>query len=175
VAESPGPVRPRVVVVMGVSGSGKSTVARALADRLGCEMLEGDDLHPPANVAKMAAGHPLTDADRAPWLDAIGRWIDVRVADGREAVVTCSALRRSYRDVLRTGRPGLVFCHLTVDPAELERRMEHRSGHFMPASLLTSQLDTLEPLAPDEPGITVSTQPPVAVVVDEVVRRLDVA
>ncbi len=164
---------PCFVVVMGVSGSGKSTVARALAERLGCELLEGDDLHPPANVAAMAAGRPLTDADRRPWLDAIGSWMDRRAAEGVGAVVTCSALRRSYRDQLRHGRPHVTFCHLTVDPAVLERRMTSRSGHFMPAALLPSQLTTLEPLAPDEPGITVSSEAPVETVVDEVVRRLD--
>ena len=143
---------PCFVVVMGVSGSGKSTVARALAERLGCELLEGDDLHPPANVAAMAAGRPLTDADRRPWLDAIGSWMDRRAAEGVGAVVTCSALRRSYRDRLRHGRPHVTFCHLTVDPAVLERRMTSRSGHFMPASLLPSQLATLEPLGPDQPA-----------------------
>jgi len=164
---------PRFVVVMGVSGSGKSTVALALAQRLRCEQLEGDDLHPPANVAAMAAGRPLTDADRRPWLEAIGRWIDRRAARAVGAVVTCSALRRSYRDLLRDGRPTLTFCHLTVDPAVLERRMALRSGHFMPASLLTSQLTALEPLAPDEPGIAVSSDAPLDTVVDEVVRRLD--
>jgi gluconokinase len=164
---------PRVVVVMGVSGSGKSTVARALADRLGCALLEGDDLHPLANVAAMAAGRPLTDAERRPWLEAIGHWVDRRAAEGVGAVVTCSALRRSYRDQLRDGRPTLTFCHLTVDPAVLERRMALRSGHFMPASLLPSQLTTLEPLAPDEPGISVASDGPVESVVDEVVRRLD--
>ena len=92
---------PLVVVVMGVSGSGKSTLAAALADALGWDLLEGDDLHPPANVAMMARGEPLTDADRQPWLDAIGEWVDVRRAEGRSAVVTCSALRRRYRDILR--------------------------------------------------------------------------
>jgi len=158
---------------MGVSGSGKSTVALALAERLGCDLLEGDDLHPPANVAAMAGDRPLTDADRGPWLEAIGRWIDRRVAANVGVVVTCSALRRSYRDLLRHGRPSLTFCHLTVDPAVLERRMALRSGHFMPASLLPSQLTTLEPLAPDEPGIAVSAGAPVEAVVDEVVRRLD--
>jgi gluconokinase len=163
----------RVVVVMGVSGSGKSTVARALADRLGCELLEGDDLHPPANVAAMAAGRPLTDAERGPWLTAIGDWIDARAEAGVGAVVTCSALRRSYRDQLRDGRPSVGFCHLTVDPVVLERRMATRSGHFMPASLLRSQLTTLEPLAPDEPGVAVASDAPVESVVDDVVRRLD--
>jgi gluconokinase len=164
---------PRFVVVMGVSGSGKSTVAQRLADHLHWELLEGDDLHPRANVEAMAAGRPLTDADRRPWLEAIGRWVDESASTGVSAVLTCSALRRSYRDVLREGRPNLCFCHLTLDPGLVERRMEDRTGHFMPASLLPSQLATLEPLAPDEPGITVSSDGPPEAVVAEVVRRLD--
>ena len=164
---------PRFVVVMGVSGSGKSTVARRLADRLHWDLLEGDDLHPPANVEAMAAGTPLTDADRRPWLEAIGRWVDGRASAGASAVLTCSALQRSYRDVLREGRPTLCFCHLTVDPGQVQRRMAVRRGHFMPASLLPSQLATLEPLGPDEPGITVSSNEPPEAVVAEVVRRLD--
>jgi gluconokinase len=163
---------PRFVVVMGVSGSGKSTVARALALRLGWRFLEGDDLHPSGNVAAMTAGTPLTDANREPWLDAIGQWVDAQASSGASGVLTCSALRRSYRDRLRTGRPTLTFCHLDVDPAELARRTAHRTGHFMPGSLLPSQLTTLEPLAPDEPGITVSSDAPPQTVVAEVVRRL---
>jgi len=163
---------PRFVVVMGVSGSGKSTVARALALALGWEFLEGDDLHPPTNVAAMRAGTPLTDANRGPWLDAIGRWIDARASSGASGVLTCSALRRSYRDHLRAGRPTVTFCHLEADPAELARRTAHRAGHFMPGSLLPSQLATLEPLEPDEPGITVSSDAPPDHVVAEVVRRL---
>jgi len=163
---------PRFVVVMGVSGSGKSTVAHALALHLGWELLEGDDLHPPANVAAMTAGTPLTDADRGPWLEAIGRWVDARARSGASGVLTCSALRRSYRDRLRAGRPTLTFCHLEVDPDELARRTARRTGHFMPGSLLPSQLTTLEPLAPDEPGITVSSDAPPQTLVAEVVRRL---
>ena len=147
---------PVFVVVMGVSGSGKSTLAVALAEALGCDFLEGDDLHPAANVAAMASGVPLTDAARQPWLEAIGAWIDVRRESGRSAVVSCSALRRRYRDTLRVGRPGLRFCHLDVSAGELEPRLESRRGHFMPAGLLSSQLEILEPLEPDEPGVTVS-------------------
>jgi gluconokinase len=147
---------PLVVVVMGVSGSGKTTLASALAGALGCDLLEGDDLHPAANLAKMTAGLPLTDTDRGPWLDAIGGWIDVRRAAGSPAVVTCSALRRRYRDPLRAGRPGLRFCHVVVSPDVLTERLEARRGHYMPASLLPSQLATLEPLEPAEPGVTVN-------------------
>ena len=164
---------PRFVVVMGVSGTGKTTVARGLADRLGWAFLEGDDLHPPHNVETMAAGTPLTDAARRPWLEAIGRWVDAQDEAGVSAVLTCSALRRAYRDVLREGRPTVSFCHLRIDAALVERRMVLRTGHFMPASLLPSQLATLEPLAADEPGIEVSADALPEVVVDEVVRRLD--
>jgi len=140
---------------MGVSGSGKSTLAAALADALGWDLLEGDDLHPPANVAMMARGEPLTDADRQPWLDAIGEWVDVRRAEGRSAVVTCSALRRRYRDILREGRPELSFCSLVVPSDVLTERLQTRRGHYMPQSLLPSQLATLEPLEDDEPGVTI--------------------
>jgi gluconokinase len=148
--------RPSVIVVMGVSGSGKTTLARGLAERLQWEFQEGDDLHPKANVEKMARGEPLTDDDRRPWLEAIGRWMDQRRAQGSSAVMTCSALRRTYRDQLRRGRPDVVFCHVTVDPEVLRRRLEQRRGHYMPPSLLPSQLATLEPLESDEPGVTVS-------------------
>ncbi|MFC9897489.1 gluconokinase [Nocardia sp. NPDC127579] len=149
--------RPCVVVVMGVSGAGKSTVAAALATDLGWPMLEGDDLHPAANIAKMSVGHPLTDADREPWLRDIARWISTRVAADGSAVVTCSALKRSYRDLLRDGvadHPDarLIFVYLHGTRAELHRRMAHRKGHFMPASMLDSQLATLEDPT-GEPGV----------------------
>jgi len=137
-----------VVVMMGVSGAGKSTVARRLADDLGWDFAEGDDFHPPANVTKMAAGKPLSDADRRPWLEAIAAWIDGELLAGRSGVVTCSALRRAYRDLLR--RPEVVFVHLSLPRAELASRLRHRRGHFMPVSLLDSQLATLEPPADDE-------------------------
>jgi gluconokinase len=144
------------VVVMGVSGVGKTTVATGLAAALGWPYAEGDDLHPAANVAKMAAGVPLTDEDRWPWLRSIGAWMSAEIAAGRSAVVTCSALRRSYRDLLREGRPEVVFCHLTADPDLMSDRVRHRTHHYMPASLLPSQLAALEPLQPDEPGVEVS-------------------
>lgn len=140
------------VVVMGVSGAGKSTVARGCAQQLGWAMAEGDDFHPPGNVAKMRQGVPLVDEDRWEWLRAIAAWIGGQEAAGLSAVVSCSALRRTYRDVLRDGHPSVRFLHLDARPATLSGRMEQRSGHFMPASLLASQLDTLEPLEPDEPG-----------------------
>jgi gluconokinase len=157
---------------MGVSGSGKTTLGQGISQRLGWEFLEGDELHPPANVDKMAAGAPLTDEDRWPWLRAIGEWIDRRAAAGDSAVLTCSALRRSYRDALRHDRPGLVFCHVTADPQVIGRRVAQRRGHYMPASLVPSQLATLEPLADDEPGITVSGGAPPAEVLAAAVQLL---
>jgi gluconokinase len=141
-----------IVIVMGVSGSGKSTVGRLLAAELGWPFAEGDDFHPAANVARMHAGQPLTDAQRAPWLAAIAAWTREQRAG---AVVACSALRRSYRDILRGGGPDVRFALLSLDRVVIADRMEHRLGHFMPASLLASQLATLEPLAPDEVGMTV--------------------
>ena len=149
---------PVIVIVMGVSGSGKTTLARGLAQRLHWEFQEGDELHPRSNVAKMSRGEPLTDEDRRPWLEAIGYWIDERERAGNSAVLTCSALRRTYRDFLRRGRPGVVFCHVTADADLIRRRVEARRGHYMPPSLLPSQLATLEPLTPDEPGFTVSAE-----------------
>jgi gluconokinase len=142
------------VVLMGVAGSGKSSVMAALGARLAWPALEGDSLHPPENVRKMAAGDPLTDADRAPWLEAIGAWISEREADRQSSLVTCSALRRAYRDALRHGRPSVWFVHLEAPRDVLESRIRGREGHFMPASMLESQLATLEPLGPDEPGST---------------------
>ncbi|GAA3158813.1 gluconokinase [Blastococcus jejuensis] len=144
------------IVVMGVSGTGKSTVADGLVDRLGWEFVEGDDLHPPANVAKMRSGSPLDDEDRWPWLRRLAGWIGEREQAGRSAVITCSALKRSYRDLLRDGHPSVWFAHVTADAALLRERLAHRSGHYMPASLLDSQLATLEPLQDDEPGAAVS-------------------
>ncbi|MFE6233667.1 gluconokinase [Cellulosimicrobium sp. NPDC057862] len=146
---------PQHLVVMGVAGSGKTTVATLLAQRLGTEYAEADQFHPEANIAKMSAGTPLTDEDRWPWLEAIRDWLSVEADAGRSGVVTCSALKRSYRDLLRTARGRVCFVHLDGSPELLAERMEHRSGHFMPTSLLPSQLATLEPLDDDEPGFTV--------------------
>ena len=132
-----------VIVVMGVSGSGKSTLARALADAWGWDLLEGDALHPPANIEKMRAGTALDDDDRRPWLERVAAWIATEVAGGRDGVVTCSALKRRYRDRLRRAGAGVRFVHIALPPAELGRRLRLRR-HFMPASLLDSQLRALE-------------------------------
>ena len=144
---------PLTIVVMGVSGSGKSTVGRAVADRLGWRYVEGDDLHPPANVEKMRSGQPLTDDDRWPWLDRVADAIREQDVD---TVFTCSALKRSYRDRLRNSNPGVRFAFLAVAEDVLRERLEQRAGHYMPPSLLASQLQALEPLEPDEPGLTVT-------------------
>jgi len=141
------------VVVMGVSGSGKSTVGRALAEARGVPFLDADDLHPEANVAKMTAGIPLTDEDRGPWLEAVGAWL----AERSDGVVACSALKRAYRDVLRASAPDARFVHLAADRAVVAERISHRreGGHFMPPSLLHSQYADLEPLGADELGLTI--------------------
>ncbi|MEU3664428.1 gluconokinase [Streptomyces sp. NPDC032940] len=144
---------PHVVVVMGVAGTGKTTIGPLLAARLGVPYAEGDDFHPPANIAKMTAGTPLTDEDRWPWLDAIGGWAHGRAGLG--GVVSSSALKRSYRDRLRAAAPGVVFVHLTGSRELIEDRMSHREGHFMPTALLDSQFATLQPLEPDEAGVAV--------------------
>ena len=146
---------PLALVVMGVSGSGKSTIAQRLAAALGWEFLDGDDLHPPANIVKMSAGVPLQDADRWPWLEAIASWMRGELDAGRSAVVACSALRRVYRDRLREAGPGVRFVYLAVAHEELARRMRARA-HFMPPALLDSQLATLEEPASDEPALRVA-------------------
>jgi gluconokinase len=165
--------QPAQVVVMGVSGVGKTTVAKGLSTLLSWTFAEGDAFHSEANVAKMAAGTPLTDEDRWPWLRSIGAWMSEEIAAGRSAVVTCSALRRVYRDLLREGRPEVFFCHLVADPGLIGERMEHRTDHYMPASLLPSQLATLEPLEPDEPGVEVSVEGEAAQVIGRVLEALD--
>ncbi|MFE2478935.1 gluconokinase [Streptomyces sp. NPDC001194] len=144
----------RVMVVMGVAGTGKTTVGRLLAAALDLPYVEGDAFHPAANVAKMSAGIPLEDADRRPWLDAIGAWISARPA-GQGAVVASSALKRAYRDRLRGSAPDAVFVHLTGERSLIERRMAARTDHFMPTALLDSQFATLEPLQQDELGVVV--------------------
>jgi gluconokinase len=152
---------------MGVSGAGKSTVAAVLADRVGAQLVEGDDLHPAENVAKMRRGEPLTDQDREPWLDAVSA---VLAATPR-VVVTCSALRRVYRDRLRSAAE-VFFVHVAVPREVLEDRLARRTGHFMPASLLESQLATLEPLEPDEPGVVVDGTAATDEIVEAVLARV---
>ncbi|MEW2319329.1 gluconokinase [Streptomyces bauhiniae] len=144
---------PQVVVVMGVAGTGKTTIGPLLAARLGVPYAEGDDFHPQANIDKMSAGTPLEDADRWPWLDAIGRWAHGRAGLG--GVVSSSALKRAYRDRLRAEAPGVVFVHLTGSRELIESRMSQRQGHFMPTALLDSQFATLQPLQADEAGVAV--------------------
>ncbi|WP_103500421.1 MULTISPECIES: gluconokinase [unclassified Streptomyces] len=146
---------PTTLVVMGVSGAGKSTIAELLADRLGWSMAEADALHPQSNIDKMAAGTPLTDADRLPWLRVIRDWISERAEAGTPGVVSCSALKRDYRDLLREATGHVRFVHLAGTPALIAGRLHLRTGHFMPPSLLDSQFADLEPLADDEDGVTV--------------------
>ncbi len=161
-------------VVMGVSGAGKTTVARAIAELTGWPYAEGDDFHPEANVAKMRSGTPLTDGDRLPWLREVARWIAEHERAGVSTVVTCSALRVSYRDVLREGTSSVFFVHVDVPDEVLVARVTHRSGHYMPASLLTSQLRTLERLQPGERGATVDGDAPPAQVAAAVLAAVRV-
>jgi gluconokinase len=145
--------RPVILIVAGVSGSGKTTVGATLAGRLGWPFADADSFHPPENIEKMHAGIPLTDTDRWPWLRAIAAWMDERLAAGESAVITCSALRRSYRDLLLGGRPRAWVVFLAVDRADLARRLATRAGHFFPAQLLDSQLSEVELPGPDEQAI----------------------
>lgn len=162
----------RVVVVMGVAGTGKSTVGPLVAEALGVPYAEGDDFHPAANVAKMSAGIPLDDADRAPWLDAIGDWARGRAALGEGGVIGCSALKRAYRDRLRAAVPGIVFLHLTGDRLLIAARMAARKGHFMTPRLLDSQFAALEPLEADETGAAVDVAQEATVIAQRAVAAL---
>lgn len=159
-----------VLVVMGVSGSGKSTVAGLLAERLGWDSYEGDDLHPDENVAKMAAGTPLDDDDRAPWLDTVSSWIVEHAMAGVPGVITCSALKRKYRDVLR--EHNVVFVYLRGSRDLLGDRMAAREGHFMPTTLLDSQVATLEPPEADERHVVVDAGRSPEDEADDVIRAL---
>jgi gluconokinase len=160
----PTPPFPPLVVVMGVTGSGKTTVGEALARRLGLEFADADDFHPESNVAKMAAGTPLDDEDRHPWLQIIGAWLALHTATG--GVISCSALKRSYRDLLRAGSSRVTFVHLHGPREVVAARVAGRPGHFMPASLVDSQLATLEPLEADEPGLQLDLDAPVGQIID---------
>ena len=164
--------RPPILVLMGVSGAGKSTVARELAARLGWSVEEGDALHPAANVAKMHAGIPLTDADRQPWLERVAAWIDGQRAKKQPGIITCSALKRSYRRTVIGARPEVRLVYLRGGRDLIAQRLAGRDGHFMPASLLQSQIDTLEEPQPDEDPLTVDVGAPAGQVADEIIRIL---
>lgn len=164
---------PPVLVLMGVSGSGKSTVGRLLSAELGWDFAEGDRMHPPANVRKMAAGHPLDDEDRWPWLARVAGWVHAHTAQGRPGIVACSALKRRYRDVLRGDR--VVFVYLAGTKEQIARRVAARHGHFMPPALLNSQFADLEPPGGDEEAITVGLLGPPAQQAREIMSRLALA
>jgi gluconokinase len=161
------------LVVMGVSGSGKTTIGEALAARLRWTYEDGDKFHPPSNVAKMSAGHALTDEDRWPWLAAIADEIDRACGSGKRVVIGCSALRRPYRDILVHGRNDVRIVYLAGTQHLIANRLAQRKGHFMPAALLASQFATLEPPAADERPVTVSIDAPVESIVDDIVRQLN--
>jgi gluconokinase len=166
-------IKPIIVVVMGVSGSGKSTVAALLAAALGCQFQEGDDMHPPENVEKMRSGIPLTDADRMPWLRKIGGEIDGWRARGECGVLTCSALKRSYRDIIIGDRRDVVLVYLKGSRDLIHRRMAARHGHYMPIALLDSQFATLEEPTPDEHPIIVDVGGKPAEIAHEIVCQLE--
>jgi len=163
---------PCALVVMGVSGSGKSTIADQLAERLGWRYEDGDKFHPASNVAKMKAGHPLTDEDRWPWLRAIANEIDRSCKAGEHAVIACSALKRSYRDIVVHGRSDVRIVYLKGSQQLIADRLAQRKGHFMPAGLLDSQFATLEPPADSENPVTVSIDASVETIVDNIVHQL---
>ncbi len=163
---------PAVILVMGVSGAGKTTIGKLLAERLGWEFTDGDQFHPPANVEKMRSGIPLTDQDRKPWLKAIAEWVDeIRRNDG-QAVTAVSVLKRRYRDIVIGERADVRLVFLEGSRELIARRMAARRGHYMPASLLDSQFDTLEPPSPDENAIRVSIEPPPEHIVSDIVEQL---
>lgn len=157
---------------MGVSGSGKTTVAAILRRRLNWPSQEGDALHPAANLLKMRAGDALTDVDRAPWLEHVADWVEERIDAGENGLITCSALKRSYRDVINRRTYGATFVFLRGSHEQIEARLAGREGHFMPAGLLRSQFADLEPPGPDEPAIEVDIGPPPGAVAQEIIDRL---
>lgn len=174
-ATDPAPTGPSgspLIVVMGVSGTGKTTIGSLLATRLGAEFVDADSLHPVANIEKMAGGNPLTDEDRWPWLSLVGRRLRDAGAGEERLVMACSALKKAYRDAILTEAPGTFFVHLSGTEETLSRRLEGRSDHFMPPALLRSQLETLENLAADEPGATVDVSGAVDHILDECVEAI---
>lgn len=166
-------MEPVVVVIMGVSGSGKTTIGRALAERLGWPYKEGDELHPRANVAKMSRGIPLTDEDRWPWLRLVAQWIDDRLAKGQPGIITCSLLKRSYRDLVIDARKRVKLLYLRGHKHVIAERMAQRKGHFMPPSLLDSQFATLEEPGPDEYPLIVEVHGSVDETVSFAIRLLE--
>ena len=169
------PLRPAVIVVMGVASSGKTSLGERLSERLGWPFRDADSFHPPENVAKMSAGTPLNDEDRKPWLAAIAAWIDDLRARGAHGVVTCSALKRAYRDVIVGGRPDVALVYLRGSRELIGQRMALRQHHFMPTSLLDSQFATLEEPGADERPLVVSVEAAKDVIESEVIGRLGLA
>ena len=167
--------KPVVLVFMGVSGCGKTTVAAILAGRLGWRFEEGDALHPQSNIEKMEAGHPLTDDDRAPWLERVAEWVDERLDTHENGLITCSALKRSYRDVINRLGSGVVFVYLAGSKETIAARLAARHGHFMPSSLLDSQFADLEEPTPDEPEIRLDVGPAPGVIAQEILVELGLA
>jgi carbohydrate kinase (thermoresistant glucokinase family) len=165
-------VAPTVLVLMGVSGSGKSTVAEELRRLLGWPFQEGDDLHPPANVEKMRSGQPLDDEDRRPWLEAVARWIDGQLAVRQPGIITCSNLKRAYRRITIGDRQGVTLVYLKGDRPAIQQRLDKRVHRYMPSSLLGSQFDTLEEPGPDEHPLTVTVQETVGQTVLDLLRQL---
>jgi carbohydrate kinase (thermoresistant glucokinase family) len=164
--------RPVVLVLMGVSGCGKTSVAAILAGRLGWSFEEGDVLHPTSNIEKMKSGHPLTDEDRAPWLEKVARWIGERLDAGENGIITCSALKRSYREVINRRGSGVVFVFLAGSKETIAARLAARLGHFMPPRLLDSQFADLEEPASDEPEVRVDIGPVPDVIADGIMEQL---
>ncbi|MBG0741561.1 gluconokinase [Paeniglutamicibacter antarcticus] len=167
--------RPIVLVLMGVAGCGKSTVAALLAGQLGWAFEEGDSLHPDANVQKMAAGEPLTDEDRWPWLAKVADWVEETLDDGQDGIITCSALKRSYRDAINRRGSGVVFVFLSGSKETITARLAVRRGHFMPMSLLDSQFADLEEPESDEPEIRINVGPTPGVIAGEIIAELGLA
>ena len=163
------------LVLMGVAGCGKTTAAINLHNALGRPVAEADDFHPEANIAKMSRGAPLTDADRRPWLESLRAWMSEQADRGTRTIVTCSALKRSYRDLLVGAHGRVLFIHLVADEEALRERMEHREGHFMPSALLPSQFADLEPLADDEDGVTVTSRPTPEQTLEAILAALETA
>ena len=163
------------LVLMGVAGCGKTTAATNLHNALGWPVAEADDFHPEANIAKMSRGAPLTDADRRPWLESLCAWMSEQADRGTRTIVTCSALKRSYRDLLVGAHGRVFFIHLVADEEALRERMEHREGHFMPSALLPSQFADLEPLADDEDGVTVTSRPTPEQTLEAILAALETA